>query len=235
MPFTFDVPVEGEAGLPTEPNWATKLIAIIDEIATDAATTAEVNAAISAAIAALVASSPSTLDTLNELATALGDDPNFATTMTTALAGKQPLDADLTAIAALATATFGRSLLTMADAAATKTALAIAQADITDNGQVTYTTQTNDYTLVAGDKGTVVEMNKASAVNLTVPPNSSVPFALGTIIEIHQYGAGQVTVVAGGGVTIRSPLGLKLSAQYATASLRKRGTDEWVLSGDTTI
>lgn len=53
-----------------------------------------------AQIAALVASSPATLDTLNELATALGNDPNFATTITTALAGKQPLDATLTALAA---------------------------------------------------------------------------------------------------------------------------------------
>jgi Protein of unknown function (DUF2793) len=44
---------------------------------------------ISAAISALVASSPAVLDTLNELALALGNDPNFATTMTTALAGKQ--------------------------------------------------------------------------------------------------------------------------------------------------
>jgi hypothetical protein len=42
-------------------------------------------------IAALVASSPSALDTLNELATALGDDPNFATTVTNALAGKAPI------------------------------------------------------------------------------------------------------------------------------------------------
>ncbi|WP_432706618.1 hypothetical protein [Escherichia coli] len=41
--------------------------------------------------------------TLNELAAALGNDPNFATTMTNALAGKQPLDATLTALAALAT------------------------------------------------------------------------------------------------------------------------------------
>lgn len=40
---------------------------------------------ISAAIAALVDSAPGTIDTLNELAAALGDDPNFATTVTTAL------------------------------------------------------------------------------------------------------------------------------------------------------
>ncbi|HAO3046436.1 TPA: phage tail protein [Escherichia coli] len=57
-----------------------------------------------AAIAALVDSSPDALNTLNELAAALGNDPNFATTMANALAGKQPKDATLTALAGLATA-----------------------------------------------------------------------------------------------------------------------------------
>ncbi|MDU5387334.1 hypothetical protein [Enterobacter sichuanensis] len=61
---------------------------------TQLATTAFVKSA----IAALVASSPAALDTLNELAAALGNDPNFATTMTNALAGKQPLDNTLTAL-----------------------------------------------------------------------------------------------------------------------------------------
>ncbi|EPO2180226.1 phage tail protein [Escherichia coli] len=57
-----------------------------------------------AAIAAIVDSSPDALNTLNELAAALGNDPNFATSMTNALAGKQPKDATLTALAGLATA-----------------------------------------------------------------------------------------------------------------------------------
>ena len=61
---------------------------------TQIATTAFVKAA----LAALVDSSPAALDTLNELAAALGNDPNFATTMTNALAGKQPLDNTLTAL-----------------------------------------------------------------------------------------------------------------------------------------
>ncbi|HGY4386463.1 TPA: prophage tail fiber N-terminal domain-containing protein [Escherichia coli] len=49
-------------------------------------------------LAALVDSSPEALDTLNELAAALGNDPNFATTVTNALAGKQPLNGVLTAV-----------------------------------------------------------------------------------------------------------------------------------------
>lgn len=231
MPHSYTIPVVGDPG----PGWAAALVSCLEDIKADGATTAEVVVLIDAAIAALVDSSPAALNTLNELAAALADDPNFATTVTNALAGKQPLDSDLTTISGQANTAYGLALLLLADAAAMKTGLAIAQADITDNGQVTYTTQTDNYILALGDKGTVVEMNKATAVNLTVPDNATVAFPLGTIIEIHQYGAGQVTVVAAGGVTIRSPLGLKLSAQYATASLRKRATNEWILSGDTTI
>lgn len=77
---------------------------------------------VQAAISALIDASPGALDTLNELAAALGGDANFAATMTTALAGKQPLDADLTALAALTTTSFGRALLELANAAALRTA-----------------------------------------------------------------------------------------------------------------
>lgn len=95
-------------------------------------------------------------------------------------------------------------------------------------------TQTASYTLVLGDasKG-AVEMNVASANNLTIPLNSSVAFPIGTVIELFQLGAGQTTVVATGGVTIRSSGSkLKLTGQYSGAGLRKRATDEWVLIGD---
>lgn len=71
-----------------------------------------------AALAALTAGAPAALNTLDELAAALGDDASYAATITTALGNKQPLDADLTAIAALATTAYGRALLTTADAAA---------------------------------------------------------------------------------------------------------------------
>jgi hypothetical protein len=98
---------------------------------------------------------------------------------------------------------------------------------------VTANRQTASYTLVLGDAGLVVEMNVAGANNLTVPLNSTVAFPTGTIIELLQYGAGQTTVVATGGVTIRSSGGkLKLTGQYSGASLRKIATDEWSLVGD---
>lgn len=92
--------------------------------------------------------------------------------------------------------------------------------------------ETASYTLVLGDAGSTVEMDVASANDLTVPPNSSVAFPVGTVIEVSQVGAGQTTVVAGSGVTIRTPETLVLTGQWSTVSLRKRATDEWVLAGD---
>lgn len=99
--------------------------------------------------------------------------------------------------------------------------------------EVVQNTQTASYTLVLADNGKIIEMNVGSANNLTVPPNSSVAFPIGTLIGIDQIGAGQTTIVAGAGVTIRSSGSLvKVKGQYSSASLRKRATDEWVLVGD---
>jgi hypothetical protein len=78
-------------------------------------------------------------------------------------------------------------------------------------------------------------MNVATANTLTIPLNSSVPFAIGQVIELIQDGAGQTTVTPTGGVTIKSFSGLtKLSGQYAAATLTKIATDTWYLIGNLT-
>lgn len=92
--------------------------------------------------------------------------------------------------------------------------------------------QAASYTLVLADAGKLVEISNASANNLTVPLNSSVAYPVGTQINILQTGAGQTTVVATGGVTINGTPGLKLRAQWSSATLIKRATDTWVLVGD---
>lgn len=95
------------------------------------------------------------------------------------------------------------------------------------------TTQAASYTLALADAGTVIESTAATAVTITVPPNASVAFDVGTVIEVCQIGAGQITLAAGSGVTLDTPtLTLTTRAQYSTVSIRKRGTDEWVVSGD---
>ena len=103
-------------------------------------------------------------------------------------------------------------------------------------GVVTANRQTASYGLVLADADLVIEMNVASANDLTIPLNATQAFAVGTCIELFQYGAGQTTVVATGGVTIRSSGGkLKLTGQYSGASLRKIATDEWALVGDLSV
>lgn len=98
---------------------------------------------------------------------------------------------------------------------------------------ITANRQTASYTLALSDADKLVEMNVGSANNLTVPLNSSVAFPTGTQIILAQYGAGQTTVVATSGVTIRSNGGkLKLNVQYSGATLIKIATDEWYLFGD---
>lgn len=99
-------------------------------------------------------------------------------------------------------------------------------ADIVTNAQ------TASYGLVLADKNKLVEMNVGSANNLTVPLNSTQAFPTGSQIHILQTGSGQTTVVATGGVTINATPGLKLRAQWSSATLIKRGTDTWVLIGD---
>lgn len=100
-------------------------------------------------------------------------------------------------------------------------------------GNVVVNEQTGDYTLVLGDSAKVISMNKATANNLTVPPNSSVAFPTGTQLIVYQKGAGQTTLVAGSGVTINSNgTKLKLTGQYAVASLVKIDTNTWIAAGN---
>lgn len=99
---------------------------------------------------------------------------------------------------------------------------------------VALNSQTANYTLVLTDQGKAVEMSSTSARTVTVPPNSSVAFPVGTVIEIARINTGSVTVVAGAGVTINSPSTLVLRARYSSVSIRKSATDTWLLAGDTT-
>lgn len=111
-------------------------------------------------------------------------------------------------------------------------------ADLTDtfgakaDKSLTINAQTDSYTLVLTDAGKQVEMNKATGNTLTVPTNASVAFPVGTTILLLQTGAGQTTVAGAGGVTVNGTPGLKLRAQWSVATLIKRATDTWVLTGD---
>jgi hypothetical protein len=98
---------------------------------------------------------------------------------------------------------------------------------------VSVNTQTGtSYTLVASDAGKLVTLDNASGITLTVPPESSVAFSTGATIAVAQLGAGTVTVAGGAGVTVSSlDDATDLADQYATASLVKVGSDNWLLVG----
>ena len=88
------------------------------------------------------------------------------------------------------------------------------------------------YTLALADLAKLVTLSNAGAITLTVPLESSVAFAIGDRIDLLQKGAGQVTIVGAGGVTVNATPGLKLRAQWSSATLIKLDTNSWVLLGD---
>ena len=152
------------------------------------------------------------------------------------------LDANVTeaklASGAVTAAKIGTDAVTtvkIQDNAVTQAKLADRTVGSAEYDSLTLNAQTGTtYTLVLADAHKLVTLSNASAITLTVPPNSSVAFETGDQVNLLQLGAGQVTVAAGSGVTLRAQnTRVKLNGQYALGTLVKIGTDEWVLVGNT--
>ena len=94
------------------------------------------------------------------------------------------------------------------------------------------TESTTSRTLALTDAGAYIRTTSGTATTITVPPNSSVAFVVGTSILIRQAAAGQVTIAQGAGVTVNTPETLRARAQDSTICLTKAATDEWDLTGD---
>jgi hypothetical protein len=185
---------------------------------TQIATTAFVRAE----VAALVNSATSTLDTLGEIATALGNDANFSTTLTTNLGLKAPL----------ASPTF-TGTVTLPAAGIVFTDGTQAKEGVPSRTPIIQ--KTDSYTLSAlTERDSLIEMGKATAQTVTIPLNATVAYPVGTSIDILQTGAGQVTIAGTGGVTVNSTPGLKLRTQWSSATLFKRAENTWVVFGDLT-
>ena len=148
------------------------------------------------AIAQLIASSPAALDTLNELAAALGNDPNFAATMTNALALKAalasplftgdpraPTPAQFDADKSLATTEFVQRAL--------------------GNYRFAVYNINASRALTADELGSTLATNTASNITLTLP--DVVDIAGGGAFHIYNQGAGTTTIaLAAGGGAIRA-------------------------------
>jgi hypothetical protein len=99
---------------------------------------------------------------------------------------------------------------------------------------VGFNTQTGTtYTLVIGDKDKLVTLNNASAITLTVPPSV---FSANDIVNIAQFGAGQVTLAQGSGVTIQSTgattTAPKLRMNKSSASIICTASNTFLVVGD---
>lgn len=93
------------------------------------------------------------------------------------------------------------------------------------------------YTPTLGDSvNTLVTLNNAGAITLTIPPNSTTAFPVGTILNFVATGAGQVTFAAGAGVTIVSTGGTaaapKIRVQYSSAAAIQTSANTWLVIGD---
>jgi hypothetical protein len=160
---------------------------------------------IQAEINALIAGAPGALDTLNELAAALGDDPNFATTVANSIA----LKANQTDLDTLTT-----TVNTKADKLATFVAVSA------------------NRTLELTDANKILDFTNSVAVTVTVPTNTTIAFPIGTQIAVLRNGEGTVTFAGASGVTVNSKdSALAIAGQYASAALLKTGTDTWQLIG----
>jgi hypothetical protein len=88
------------------------------------------------------------------------------------------------------------------------------------------------YTLLLTDAGKALVCTNAAAVTVNVPDNATVAFPIGTIIHVTQSGAGQVTLVPAGGVTLETSTTLLSRDQNSVLWLWKRDTDVWIVGGD---
>ena len=88
------------------------------------------------------------------------------------------------------------------------------------------------YTFVAADAGKLVTSSNGAAQTITIPPNSSVAFAIGTQIIVQNIGSANATLAQGSGVTIQSKDSNKeIDGQFAAATCIKTATDTWSLIG----
>ena len=93
------------------------------------------------------------------------------------------------------------------------------------------------YTFALTDaNNTVVSFGSAYPTTVTIPPNSSVAFPVGTILNFAQTGAGQTTITQGSGVTITSTGAVatapKTRVQYSACSAIQTSANKWLVIGD---
>ena len=89
------------------------------------------------------------------------------------------------------------------------------------------------HTLELIDLGSILETTGSSAVIVTIPPESSVPFEIGALVNVTQVGAGIATIAAAAGVSLNGVTAgsVALDGQWSGVALVKRGADAWIIQG----
>ena len=108
---------------------------------------------------------------------------------------------------------------------------------ISYGGLVTFNKQagsgTQNYDLTLSDIGQSITFNSTGTWTVTIPPNSSIAFPIGSEIDVFRINTGSVTFVPGTGVTLNSKnTSRSIAARYSGASLIKFDTNTWLLVGD---
>ena len=86
------------------------------------------------------------------------------------------------------------------------------------------------------DRYNRIEFDASTAITVTIPTNLNDPWPVGSSCEIMQAGTGKITVVGQSGVTLRAPDNqFKTRVQWSTLILEKRGTNDWLVSGDSDL
>jgi len=202
-----------DASKPVSTAQATAIATAKSEAIADA--TSQVNA--------LLTGAPAALNTLDELAAALGDDENFASTVTTNLAAKAPLASPTFT----GTVTVAAAGVAFTDGTQTKAGV--------PSLTTTTTTVSGAYNLSTGGLALRDQLvNIAGAFAITVPTNTTTAYPVGTSIDFWQSsGAGGASFApVDGTVTIYSTPGSTLRALYSSATLTKVGANAWLLAGD---
>ena len=167
---------------------------------------------------------PAALNTLDELAAALGDDANYAATVTTSLGLKAPLASPTFT----GTVTVAAAGVAFTDGTQTKAGIP-SLTTIGTEISAAYNLSTGG--LALRDQLVPVAGTRA----ITIPTNTTTAFPIGTSIDFYQAsGTGANFVAADGTVTILRTPGLTLRTTYSSATLTKVATNTWLLAGDLT-
>ena len=177
-----------------------------------------------AQVNAVIASAPAALNTLDELAAALGDDANFATSVTTSLGLKAPLASPTFT----GTVTVAAAGVAFTDGTQTKAGIP----SLTTIG----TEISAAYNLSTGGLALRDQLIPIAGTRaITIPTNATTAFPIGTSIDFYQAsGTGANFVAADGTVTILRTPGLTLRTTHSSATLTKVAANTWLLAGDLT-